>query len=556
MITPSWSYAKRMVAGAVFGLYMAHLLYFLNPQIEIRALPLAGITAVYVVLAGLIFGSLLWLLRIGRIRLFGPPHPTHYRPHGFGFVVTAAFVSALVYWGHLVLLRIYLPRGAVRILSKATTIIAVTAAVLFVIWLFERNASRRTSRALFVTGVILVVVSSVFLYQRREGYVGETRREITTTIAEREPRAQLLVVLRDVPHDWLLTLRAEGAIPFLGTLMDEGFVTRIEPFRTTSPKALRASLNTGKLPSRHGVTGRFSYRTALNRDEPYLLVPMGVGFKGWGLIPPVERISAALPAGSSIPFWRIYERAGVPATVLGWEGGPGAEGDLHGDRAAQRDAEQLLAGSGSTARRAELSRELARDLAAIRAAAAADREPRMIAVELTSASAAQRALELSDNRLPPRHTPEGEVLRSLLTALDRALSQLAPHDGILAIASPSAAYPPALPATLSGVARAFEESQDPGVDDGFLILHGRATVRQQASAPAEVVDLVPTLLFAGGLPIGRDMDGRVLTEAFREDFLRTHAISLIHTWEASRLEVRPATSPATQGSPQVPEPRS
>lgn len=556
MITPSWNYAKRMVAGAVFGLYMAHLLYFLNPQIEINALPLAGITAVYVVLAGLIFGSLLWLLRIGRIRLFGPPHPLQYRPHGFGFVVAAAFISALVYWGHLVLLRIYLPRGAIRILSKATTIIAVTAALLFVVWLSERNASRRTSRTLFVTGVILVLISSVFLYQRREGYVGEIRRDIVTTIAAREPRSQLFIVLRDVPHDWLLTLRAEGAIPFLGSLMDDGFVTRVEPFRTTSPKALRASLNTGKLPSRHGVTGRFSYRTALNPNEAYLLVPMGVGFKGWGLIPPVERISAALPAGSSIPFWRIYERAGVPATVIGWEGGPEGEDDLHGNRAAQRQAEEFLAGSGATSRRAELSRALGRDLAALSAATVANREARMIAVELTSASAAQRALELSDNRLPPRHTPEGEVLRSMLTAIDRALSSLEPHDGVLAIASPSAAYPPALPATLTGVARAFEESQDPGVDDGFLILHGHAAVRHQASAPAEVVDLVPTLLFAGGLPIGRDMDGRVLTEAFREDFLRTHAISLIHTWEASRLEVRPGVAPAPQGSPQVPVPRS
>ena len=29
-----WAYLKRILAGAIFGLYMAHLLYFLNPQVE------------------------------------------------------------------------------------------------------------------------------------------------------------------------------------------------------------------------------------------------------------------------------------------------------------------------------------------------------------------------------------------------------------------------------------------------------------------------------------------------------------------------------------------
>ena len=30
-----WGFLKRVLAGAIFGLYMAHLLYFLNPQIDI-----------------------------------------------------------------------------------------------------------------------------------------------------------------------------------------------------------------------------------------------------------------------------------------------------------------------------------------------------------------------------------------------------------------------------------------------------------------------------------------------------------------------------------------
>ena len=88
---------------------------------------------------------------------------------------------------------------------------------------------------------------------------------------------------------------------------------------TTSPKSLWASLATGKLPYRHGVTGRFSYRTPLNRDEPFLLLPYGVGFRAWGLIPPVERISAPLPVGrGAAGVGAVRAPAALPARVVRW----------------------------------------------------------------------------------------------------------------------------------------------------------------------------------------------------------------------------------------------
>ena len=40
-MTLRWSYWKRVVAGAIFGLYIAHLLYFLNPQVDVTPTRLA-----------------------------------------------------------------------------------------------------------------------------------------------------------------------------------------------------------------------------------------------------------------------------------------------------------------------------------------------------------------------------------------------------------------------------------------------------------------------------------------------------------------------------------
>src|SRR3954454_21679051 len=315
-----WAYLKRVLAGAIFGLYMAHLLYFLNPQVDITPGRLATVTIVYGLICGFLFGSILWGLRMLRVRIFGKPESAHYRAHGFGFVVLAAFISSFIYWTHLVPVRIYLPIGAVRILNKATNLITLTAFILLALWLLERNADRRTSRLIFVGGFIVIAVTSFLLYQRRDSYRTEKRTAVVANIGEvAGQRPVILVAIRNLPYDWIVTMEGEGGLPFFEQARDRAYFTRLEPFLTTSPKSLWASLATGKLPYRHGVTGRFSYHTRLNGpDDRFLLLPNGVGFRIWGLIPPVQRISAAFPSGDALPLWTMFERLSFHSSVVGW----------------------------------------------------------------------------------------------------------------------------------------------------------------------------------------------------------------------------------------------
>ena len=41
---------------------------------------------------------------------------------------------------------------------------------------------------------------------------------------------------------------------------------------------------------------------------------------------------------------------------------------------------------------------------------------------------------------------------------------------------------------------------------------------------AQLIDLAPTLLHLLGVPVPEDMDGKVLTSAFRSDFLTAHPV--------------------------------
>lgn len=555
-----WAYLKRVLAGAVFGLYMAHLLFFLNPQVDITPWRLAVVTVVYGLICGFLFGTLLWALHALRVKVFGKRETEGYRAHGFGFVPLAAFIAAAIYWIHLTAVRIapgsggYLPINAIRILSKATNLITVVAFLLLLLWFFERNADRRTSRAIFVTGVFAIAVSSFSLYARRDSYRTEKNSVVVAnvgTVAGERP--VIVVAIRNLPYDWLVTIAGEGNLPFFAEAQQHSFVTRLEPFPTSSPDSLWASLATGKLPYRHGVTGRYSYRTPLNGSDPtdrFLLLPSGVGFEALGRIPPVRRISAQLPAGDALPFWAIFERLSISTAVVNWPMSGRTTASHVVSDAAIRAAPRSSAGVAnqrfnSTGRaRGRILYGLACDTTALGAlrSAASRQAFGLEVVALDGFSEAQRALHVWSNQLPPRTSEKGEGVRAYVEQLDRALGDLARDfpGHLLVVVSPSGPEPPGLPDTPYFVAREMIAAEDPGADDGFVLISGSGTTRRENASPAYTVDIVPTVLFAAGLPAARDMDGRVLTDAFDDDFLRRNPLSMIGTYEAGEIVVRRA----------------
>lgn len=558
---------KRLLAGVVFGIYIGYLLYFLNPQLPVSVGRIVAACTLYGLICGIFVGGGLWLARLTRIRLFGrdslPP-----RLQGFGMVAFAVFLAGLVYWYHLSVFRIYLPTGAVRVLSKATTLVAATAFVLFVLWLFDRTSTARRSAVILVCGGGVVLLSAVLLYQRRDGYRSEVRDIVRAELSrEAGERPMTVVAVRSLSQDWLLKLEGEGYVPTFAALSARGYRTRIVPFRSSSPKALWASLATGQLPARHGVTGRFSYRMILSRgDEAFSLLPGGVGFRAWGLVPPVERVSAQLPAGDSVPFWTAFTKAGSPAAVVNWEGARPAT-TLAGAVVSDRWIEQfdLSPGEVAPADIAELplSREIPRDLllriaplpdtvraSVIKAMAndtrAADvlltvrdrTNPLLRVVALNGLADTITALALSDHELPGPGSPEGVALRAHIELIDRLLSELSlPTDQLVVVVSPSGSTTPAIPGSFTAAQTFIDDRVDPGRGDGFVILSG-PPFRPRANPPsASIVDVVPTLLYGAGLPIARDMDGAIIIDAFDEETGGLRSVSLIPSYEAQRIIV-------------------
>jgi predicted AlkP superfamily pyrophosphatase or phosphodiesterase len=82
--------------------------------------------------------------------------------------------------------------------------------------------------------------------------------------------------------------------------------------------------------------------------------------------------------------------------------------------------------------------------------------------------------------------------------------------------------------------------------DGILVLSGADVARGAALASPSVEDVAPTLLALLGIPVGRDMTGRVLVEAIDPRFLAEHPVRAVasHTHPARAAGGAPVASEA------------
>ncbi len=548
----------------MFGLYMGYLVFFLNPQIQLTAGRAALVAGTFSVVWGLMLGTTLWLLRVVRVKVFGRT-PEDYRLHGFGYMVAASWISAVLFWGHLAFFRVFLPPGAVRILSKSTIALGIASFLLLILWVMERQIDRRVPNgALFIAGTI-ILLSILILHYRRDQYLEPTPAFTATAIAP-NPRGRVTVVsVGDLPYDWVVTLAGEDDVPFLSRALDRGFLARVHPFNTSSHQALWASLATGKLPNRHRVTGRFSYQTLLNRGDPWLNLPRGVGFTYWGLIPPVEKISAPLPAGSALSVWAMFTGVGATTVVSNW---PSTHGRLDtstfgiSDRACREEtaatdeATRLaLARACNRSRVFDSSLQLRLDALGDRpsellaSAIAADRaaistaldvaeanEASLVTLSINSLRGAVRQLGIRDNELPGAGTIDGDVIRAVSSEIDRILEDVDNRfaDDTLLIVSPSGPFPPPLPSNpVSAIRELLASEVTPGTEDGFVLILGEVKASRASSSIVAAPDVVPTILFAAGMPVARDLDGRAITEAFTGTPLARRGVTYIQTYERS-----------------------
>lgn len=342
----------------------------------------------------------------------------------------------------------------------------------------------------------------------------------------------------------------------LFTAIDAARAT-LAPFDTRDPARLWTTIATGVRPERHGVDGLETRRVAGLRGR------LGSGSTGRVIGAATDALRLTRPAVASNferrvkTFWEVAEQAGLRTGVVNWWAtwpAPEPGGLLVSDRGILRlerggplDAEiappalyERLSGRWQGIR--ETATRAARERfggSAPGAGPAAPADPDAVLarsaeldssmMQLADAVAADAALDLLVVYLPGLDVAQQALLGGDMSApapseLDLRLAALQRYYGFLH----------ALTRATIGRAsdrRVFLVTQPGRLHQGTGILAALGPgLQPHASVPGSVVDVAPTILHALGVPISRELDGRVVTGLFRPDLLGQHPVREVEAY--------------------------
>lgn len=570
--------------GALAGTLLAGLLFFLNPHLPFETPPVLRGAVFYGGLLGVAGLPILLIACRGQHRLSFRLLPT--------WLTMALLVGAAAYWVHAYYFGFFLPPGINRRLLKAAISLTVAALVCFYTIVLHRLRHRRygvRSRVLFAA---MALLSVYVVMERREAFRPGPEPSPRPTTITSTGRPQLAVVAVDsATLEAVLPLAEQGRLPFLASCLEQGAHGRLEALQPVRPAALWSTVATGLLPYKHGIVGERVYESHFLRPEtsedgpgaeargggrrPELrLLPVGMDFEAWGTR------GAGRPVGRehllALPMWEALSRLGLSAAVIGWPAteppAPGVSFVLTDSffRAVARGypPDAPLSPSQQLEQRARLFEIQPEDLDPnVLARFGPDPDPEVLRHlsddiwrrDLAFYLLDQEAVDALFLHLPGlgavardnyggfesvqfRGSTDAESVASArwvsayYADLDAFLARLwdamrTPRQLVL-VSSHGVQGPEGLDDLLRVVSRqpARRGSWD-DAPDGMLVLRGEGFRAGAVVGRAHLVDPAPTLFYGLGLPVARDLDGTVLTDAFDPSFLARQPLSFVPSYE-------------------------
>lgn len=564
-------FAAGFLPGALFGTHLAGLLFFLNPELPFGALPLLRGVLLYGGLLGLMTLLLSWPFLRRR-----PGRARRWLPWGLTLALGSA---ALLDWAHAAYYGFFLPPGINLRMIKAALWLTLALLIAFYTALLHSVARRPYGPRSRWGLVVLVLLSIYVMVERREAFQPGPPASPRPSAVGDEQRPLLLVVgVEGATLDALLPLASQGRLPFLARVVEEGAYGRLGSLSPNRRKALWTTLATGKYPYKHGLLGEARYPLPmLVRDGVADLLPAGLEFAVWGTLGARPRPTDARDR-QVLALWEILPRLGVGSGVVGWPASdpvspapvfavseryfqdPSSPGAARPDEVAARarlfrllpdEVDPLLLAPFGDDRPAAVPQALAADLSRQSLASLLLQQYRgaeALFLELDGLSDISRdylggyAAVQFEGAQQPEYQRAARWVSAYYAQIDLMLSRLwerIPSPKLLAVVSPYGTEAPEGFDRLWHLIRGNPlAASHQGSPDGVLLLYGSGVAPGVLLTGAELVDVVPTLLYGVGLPVARDLDGQVLTSAYDRTYLAGQPLTFLPSYET--LEEREA----------------
>jgi hypothetical protein len=454
---------------------------------------------------------------------------------------------------------------------KAAFWLTAAALVCFYTVLIHRLLRRPYGRSSYSLFLLLAALSIYVVMERREAFRVRPKPAPRPSTFKGTERPLLCVVgIESATLDAILPLAEQGYLPFISTILGDGAHTRLTSLRPATRSSLWATLATGKLPHRHGIVGEHLFDVPFLEEGAYLnLLPLGLAMESWGVSQPTRPVDASTLR--VIPLWEIFTRLDIPTSLVGWPltqpSSPGVHSVLS-ERFFESGGSEFIAPQ-ELLERARLFQTPVDKIDPV-IASRFGIDPPQIVLEALAQDLWRRdlALFLLDqspqienlflmlpglSEISQRYfggfsavqfqgvlTPESEQAAQLVAAyythLDDLLARLwesSPRPMLMVVVSTHGMEGPSGWRELKRRALrqpAVEGFMDSGTG-GLLMLLGEGIAPGVVLRSAELVDIVPTLLYGIGLPSARDLDGIVLTDIFDRGFLARQPLTFIPSYE-------------------------
>ena len=580
--------SNSVVAATLGASYVMALVLQLNPTLSLnplRLLPLAlTVGLFYAAHLTVIFYACLVVRQLFARELFSPAWTSVAVLSWLGAAAAAA--GAALMWANLRTFSLVLTADTVDEIARGMLALVASACLFIVVGLMRAHFWPRKR---FVWAFLLVLVAAgsiaapAALRGRASVPVLETRPidaplELATT--ERPSRVTILAI--DAGSlDLITSAAADGRLPNFGRVLDAGAVMHLATLHPTSAEAVWTAVATGKLPQKNGVRSAGVYHLARG-GEPLQLLPdycFAHALVRFGLVAEEPHTSAALRTRA---FWSILSALGIPVAVVGWpltQPAPVVRGYLVSDAYPRLVATPSGIEDPSSVYPPDMKAAVAEaailedeDVDAAIAASAAALVPAARGVVNETPSRVDRTFDQIARGLALAHPARVTVVRYqsldpighyylryampsafgdvtdderrrlglvleahygfIDAAIGRALEALGPDD-LLLVVSGYGMEPLGLGKRLleKVIGDPDLSGTHEGAPDGFLMAYGASVTRGRLVARGSVVDLVPTMLYFLGLPIGRDMDGYARTDLFQRTYTDGQPITFIPTYD-------------------------
>jgi hypothetical protein len=563
--------AAGLAPGALAGAHLAGLIFFLNPGLPFRPVPVLRGILIYGGMLGLVSLLLHLPFTWGR-----PRRALRWLPGG---LTIALSLAAGLDSTHASYYAWYLPPGINDRLIRTSLWLALAALIFFYTTLLHALHRRPYGIRSRAGLTVLALLSIYAMLERREAFRPRPAGPSRPAVVEDRQRPRLLVVgLDSATLDAVLPLAGQGRLPFLDMVLRGGAYGRLETISPPHRDALWITLATGKHPAKHGVTGTRIYRSDwLAPGSALQLLPRGIQFAEWGLFgsrPSTPRVYVR----QALTLWEILPRLGQPSGVIGWPAAAPSRDPAFAlsDRFFVGEPEPGSVRPDDLAERARLYRVSPQELDPGLRSRFGPAPPSLL-LQAAAADAWRQALTLASIDEHPEASAVFVALPGLREVSRRAFGGFAAvqFEGVREPASTEAAervagYYAMLDDFLAAL-WAREEGRGPrvlvvvsqagadrrgatwgwlrddrregrggpeiggsleGASDGVLALYGEGIRPGALLTGARLVDLAPTVLYALGMPVARDLDGQVLTAAFDRAFLANHPLTFFPSYES------------------------